>query len=713
MAVQAQPVGASWVYGSYATPQGGIWRSGTASNLSTTVPDDSNLLLGFSITHGGVTRTFSTGVDDAALAARLAPLGLTYEPQVFRALPMPTVASPSSINTNVIGIASQWGGVNQAAAGAAGDVPSHPDRPMSYYLNDGQQGLELGTAVFNIPQGTVSTGNRVLAHIDGAHIDPSHIGDGIPDILVTQVGVPSTSSDTFAFLDNAGAVLGTAWRGNLGSFTPVGRQQWTFYNAATLVMAPDLYGPRDLRVIALDFADLGITTSNYMRIDEFRHTLSGQSDIAFIAYNATSFLVIPPELHLGKTGPASLALGGTGDYVLTLRNASTTVATSGTLTVTDTLPAGLVPTAAAGTGWTCALNAQAVTCTSVQSLAAGASAPPITVTVRADPGVAASVTNTASVSGGGDTGCPADTARCSASVTTAVALPQLALTKTVAPTPLVPGGQASFTLQVRNAGAAASLGTVTLTDTLPAGLVPTAASGTGWACTVSGQDVSCTTAAPLAAQADAPPVVITADVLPTAPVSLTNTARLSGGGDPACTAAAPCTASASATVPRPQLALQKTVSPTPLVRGGEAVYTLLVNNTAADAATFEPVTVTDTLPTGLTPTAANGSGWACTVAAPSVSCTHAAPLAAGASAAPIELRADVAADAPASLVNQASVSGGGDAGCPADARCQAQASASVVSGAAGSVAPVPALGLPGLLLTGLGVGLLGWWRRRR
>ena len=580
---QAAPVGASWVYGSFTTPQG-AWRSGTAPNISPIAPDDSNLLLGFTITRGGVTRTFSTGVNDAALGARLTPLGVTYEPQVFRALPMPTVASPSPTNTNVIGIASQWGGVDQAAKGAEGDVPSHPDRPMSYYLDDGLQGLELGTAVFNIPQGTVNTGNRVLAHIDGVNIDPTHIGDGIPDILVTQVGNPSARSDTFAFLDSTGAVLGTAWSGLLSSFAPVGRQHWTFYNAATLAMVPSLYGTRDLRLIALDFADLGITTANYKQINEFRHTLSGDSDIAFIAYNATSFLVIPPELHLSKSGPASLALGGTGDYVLTLRNASTTVATSGTLTVTDTLPAGLVPTAADGTGWTCTIAGQTVTCTSVRSLAAGASAPPITVTVRADAGVAASVTNTASVSGGADTGCPADTARCSASVTTAVALPQLGLTKTVAPTPLVPGGQASFTLQVRNAGTAASLGTVTLTDNLP---------------------------------------------------------------------------------------------------------------------------------TGLTPTAASGTGWACTVAAPSVSCTHAAPLAAGASATPIELRADVAADAPASLVNQASVSGGGDASCPADARCQAQASASVGSGAAGSVTPVPALGLPGLRLTGLGIGLMGWWRRRR
>ena len=52
--------------------------------------------------------------------------------------------------------------------------------------------------------------------------------------------------------------------------------------------------------------------------------------------------------------------------------------TSGTVTVTDTLPLGFTLVSMAGTGWTCPDN----TCTRTDGLAGGASYPPITVTVN-------------------------------------------------------------------------------------------------------------------------------------------------------------------------------------------------------------------------------------------------------------------------------------------------------------------------------------------
>src|SRR4030095_14159440 len=73
--------------------------------------------------------------------------------------------------------------------------------------------------------------------------------------------------------------------------------------------------------------------------------------------------------------------------------------TSGLVTVTDTLPAGLTATAINGTGWSCVLGT--LTCTRSDVLAAGASYPLITVTVTVANNAAASVTNIANVSGGG------------------------------------------------------------------------------------------------------------------------------------------------------------------------------------------------------------------------------------------------------------------------------------------------------------------------
>src|SRR5262249_7673202 len=72
-------------------------------------------------------------------------------------------------------------------------------------------------------------------------------------------------------------------------------------------------------------------------------------------------------------------------------------------TVTDTLPNvqnTLVPTALAGTGWTC--NLGTLTCTRSDTLAAGASYPAITLTVNVPINIQANFTNTATVSGGGD-----------------------------------------------------------------------------------------------------------------------------------------------------------------------------------------------------------------------------------------------------------------------------------------------------------------------
>lgn len=83
--------------------------------------------------------------------------------------------------------------------------------------------------------------------------------------------------------------------------------------------------------------------------------------------------------------------------------------TSGTVTVSDPLPAGLValindapsgagPVAASGDGWTCTQT----TCTRSDALAPGAAYPPVKVTVKTANTAPASVTNTVAVSGGGD-----------------------------------------------------------------------------------------------------------------------------------------------------------------------------------------------------------------------------------------------------------------------------------------------------------------------
>ena len=90
---------------------------------------------------------------------------------------------------------------------------------------------------------------------------------------------------------------------------------------------------------------------------------------------------------------------------------------------------------------------------------------------------------------------------------------------------------AQFTVTVTNSGTPSTIGVVTLTDVVPAGLTPTAASGAGWTCTVAGATVTCTRSDALAPGASYPPVTITVNVAANAPASVTNTATISGGGD--------------------------------------------------------------------------------------------------------------------------------------------------------------------------------------
>ncbi|MCU0755545.1 MAG: GEVED domain-containing protein, partial [Xanthomonadales bacterium] len=122
-----------------------------------------------------------------------------------------------------------------------------------------------------------------------------------------------------------------------------------------------------------------------------------------------------PQLTLTKTASApSFAVGTPASFTLQVSNTGT-VATTAVATITDTIPAGLtIGTLPSG----CTAAAQTVTCTRAAGLAAGGNTSfviPVTATLAA----AASITNTATVSGAGDATCPAAT-RCSSSVTISV-----------------------------------------------------------------------------------------------------------------------------------------------------------------------------------------------------------------------------------------------------------------------------------------------------
>jgi uncharacterized repeat protein (TIGR01451 family) len=392
-----------------------------------------------------------------------------------------------------------------------------------------------------------------------------------------------------------------------------------------------------------------------------------------------------PDLAIVKTHTGNFAQGLVGAaFTIVVSNVGGG-ATAGQVSVTDTLPAGLTATGMTGTGWTCDLPTS--TCTRSDALVASSSYPAITLTVDVAANAAATVTNTAAVGGGGDVNSANNSSSDAATVTATPLVPDLAIAKTH--TGNFAQGQvgATYALTVSNVGTGPTSGLVTVSDTLPAGLTATGASGTGWTCSI-GAAVSCTRSDALTASASYPVITLTVDVAANAAASITNTATVAGAGDtnPANDSSSNTATVTVTTPPVPDLAIVKTHAGS-FVRGhGGSTYAIVVSNTGTGP-TAGTVTVTDALPAGLTATSISGAGWSCSLA--TLTCTRADALAAGTSYPPIAMAVVVAADAPSSITNVASVAGGGDANAANNASADA---VTVRSGPVATPVPVPVSG---------------------
>ncbi len=366
--------------------------------------------------------------------------------------------------------------------------------------------------------------------------------------------------------------------------------------------------------------------------------------------SVTKPVTLPTDLTIAKSHAGNFTQGQSGTYSITVTN-SGGIASSGTVTVTDTLPAGLTPGAATGTGWTCNTAGQTVTCTRADALNGAASYPVISVPVTVAPNSSLSLTNTATVSGGGDSNAGNNTSN---DPTTINGVPDLTVVKTHAGN-FTQGQNGTYTITATNSGGAATSGTVTVSDTLPAGLTYVSATGTGWTCGATGQVVTCTRSDALAAGASYPAITLTVSVAPNSALSVTNTATISGGGQTNTSndsSSNPTTINGVSDV---------TIVKTHLgnfTRGTTGSYSIVVSN-AGGAATSGTVTVTDTLPAGLTPSTQSGTGWTCGAAGQTITCTRSDALAAGASYPAITLVVNVLQTAVAGLTNTAAVSGGG------------------------------------------------------
>jgi uncharacterized repeat protein (TIGR01451 family) len=366
--------------------------------------------------------------------------------------------------------------------------------------------------------------------------------------------------------------------------------------------------------------------------------------------------VVPaPSLSVTKTdGRTNTYQGATNTYTVVVTNNGTYTVTA---TVTDTIPAGLTGatwTCTASAGSSCAAASGSGNLATSATLEAGDIATyTITATVTASSG---SIANTATVA---PPAWMTDATPANNSATdtdTVVAAADLSITKTTAST-FVVGSNASYTLTATNGGPQSAAGTITVSDALPAGLTYVSAAGTGWTCSHASGTVTCTRAGPVTSGTTLPAITLTVAVGAAAAPSVTNTATVASSTTLDPDAADNSSSLTSAVSVPADLTVAKTHSGS-FTRGATGSYTVTVGNSGG-VATSGVVTVTDTLPAGLTYVSAAGTGWTCGAVGQTVTCTRSNALAAGASYPAITIVVGVSQTAGASVTNTASVSGGG------------------------------------------------------
>ena len=273
-----------------------------------------------------------------------------------------------------------------------------------------------------------------------------------------------------------------------------------------------------------------------------------------------------PDMTVTSSHTGSFSQGQTGaTYTLTATNTGTGATTGVAVMVTDTLPSSLTATAISGTNWSCTLGT--LSCTRSDVLGAGASYNPITLTVNVSASAPTSVTNMATVAGGGETNTSNDTASDTTTITASASGPNVSITSSHSGNFTV-GTNGTYTFSVTNSGTASTVaGQLTVTDTLPTGL--TFVSGGGiigsgglppaqgiapgnrqaramaspangsWNCGAAGQGVTCTfNVAPLFGGGVIAPggnsgSIITVSVAQAAVPSVTNVTTVSEPGDAA------------------------------------------------------------------------------------------------------------------------------------------------------------------------------------
>lgn len=271
-------------------------------------------------------------------------------------------------------------------------------------------------------------------------------------------------------------------------------------NGTTLTVSPNsTFGANNLQVVA--------------------NNIFLQFSTAAVTFTVTQ-AVSAPVWSIGLAHDGTFSQGQTNPiYMIYVTNVGGSAST-GPATLTEMLPVGLTLVSMSGSGWMCTAN----TCTRSDPLASGASYPPVTVTVNVSANAPGSVTNQATISGGNVSQSATDLDL------TTIDSPEPVFTIQATHIGNFVFGQmnATYTINVSNMGGIASSGTVSVTDTSPAGLTLTSMSGSGWSCLAP----TCTRSDSLNPGGEYNTISANVNVAANALPQVTNAATVSGAGSP-------------------------------------------------------------------------------------------------------------------------------------------------------------------------------------
>jgi len=324
-----------------------------------------------------------------------------------------------------------------------------------------------------------------------------------------------------------------------------------------------------------------LTTGNL----PFNVTLSAGDAVA----NADFGYQEQADLAVTKSdSPDPVTAGTTLTYTLVVANNGPADAVN--IRITDTLPSGVAFVSATGDGWTLAHASGTVTGTRTTLVNAASSTITVVVTVNSD--VTSTLTNNVTVSN--DVVDPVPGNNSDSEDTTVNTSADLAVTKSDSPDPVTAGTTLTYTLVVANNGPSDALN-VRITDTLPSGVAFVSATGDGWTLAHASGTVTGTRATLVNAASSTITVVVTVNSNVTS--AITNNVTV-GSDTPDANSGNNSDSEPTDVNTSADLSIAKSDTPDPVSDNNPLTYTLTIHNAGPSDALS--VTVTDTLPSGVT-----------------------------------------------------------------------------------------------------------------